>query len=772
MHSLFGNSKSSNFIKLSANLRAIKYEKNHVLRNQFNLNLEKYYSNGYAFAYIASGSCDQKQRWNNVTNKGIKNVSNYAKPYSQSHCGVPLLANPFLNSSLTTRNFSLTAIVLDKDPLKPSSKVEETVKAIKEQAKEISDKTPSTQVKKKWRTIVWEEVVHYYNGFRLLFIDVRLSTALCIRLLRGKPLTRREHRMLVRTVGDIFRLVPFSVFIIVPFLEFTLPIFLKFFPGMLPSTFQTAKDIDTKMRSSLKVKLEMAKFLQETLDCMAVQNKDRMSQSAKEFTEWFHKVRTTGAVVSNEEILKYLKVFEDEITLDTLDRSQLIALCRVVEVQTLGPSSFLRYQLRMKLRNLAADDKIIQREGIESLSLSEIQQACKARGMRAYGMSEEALRKQLRQWIDLSLNHKVPPSLLLLTRALMLPETVPPGDQLKTTICTLPENIITQTKAAIGEKEGKIDNKVKLELIKEEERKMKEERKEILEIEKRKAQEAQEILKDPAPILSTKADELTDNAPNISCTNKDFEVLEDALDQIGKEKKKLIIEKEEIEDLKEEMADYKEDVKELKEVTMATSTSPKSDIKESKGAKRLYNKVNNMINKLDKVLNQLEKKESQIKEDLKQPQAIAAVEEPVISDQLVQIDELMAAIRKITNDPDNARLDLIERVLGKIDDDRDGSIKVEDVLKVIEAIGKEDVQLSPKQIDELIELIDKEELLEVEDKIEKALHKDKELKLSQSTQNQVSDKTTKTDSVLQSNITPPITLDPKQSSKDSPTKSI
>ena len=44
-------------------------------------------------------------------------------------------------------------------------------------------------------------------------------------------------RQLVRTVSDLFRLVPFSVFIIVPFMELLLPVALKLFPGMLPSTF-------------------------------------------------------------------------------------------------------------------------------------------------------------------------------------------------------------------------------------------------------------------------------------------------------------------------------------------------------------------------------------------------------------------------------------------------------------------------------------------------------------------------------------------------------
>lgn len=44
------------------------------------------------------------------------------------------------------------------------------------------------------------------------------------------------------------------------------------------------------------------------------------------------------------------------------------------------------------------------------------------------------------------------------------------------------------------------------------------------------------------------------------------------------------------------------------------------------------------------------------------------------------------------------------------------------------------MKLNSKQVDELIELIDKEEILEVEDKIEKALQKDKEAKLAEKLQ--------------------------------------
>lgn len=101
--------------------------------------------------------------------------------------------------------------------------------------------------------------------------------------------------------------------------------------------------------------------------------------------------------------------------------------------------------------------------------------------------------------------------------------------------------------------------------------------------------------------------------------------------------------------------------------------------------------------------------------------------------------------------PDEPKLQQIHKMLGKIDVDKDGQLKVDDVLKVniflfclspipfsfinktyppisqiIATIGKENVNLNETQIDELIELITKEETLENEEKIEKALAKSKE----------------------------------------------
>ena len=139
-----------------------------------------------------------------------------------------------------------------------------------------------------------------------------------------------------RTAADLFRLVPFSVFVIVPFMEFTLPIFLKLFPNMLPSTFQEKNVEQEKLTKKLKAKLEMAKFLQDTLEETALQadkkanRTDENSELNHKFSEFMKKIRSDGVQPTNEEIMKYSSLFENEMTLDNLNRQLLIALCQIL----------------------------------------------------------------------------------------------------------------------------------------------------------------------------------------------------------------------------------------------------------------------------------------------------------------------------------------------------------------------------------------------------------------------------------------------------------
>uniref|UniRef100_A0A1D1XQF2 LETM1 and EF-hand domain-containing protein 1, mitochondrial n=1 Tax=Anthurium amnicola TaxID=1678845 RepID=A0A1D1XQF2_9ARAE len=248
-----------------------------------------------------------------------------------------------------------------------------------------------------WKNEFIATLQHYWLGFKLLWADVRISSRLLLKLAGGKSLSRRERQQLTRTTADIFRLVPFAVFIIVPFMEFLLPVFLKLFPNMLPSTFQDKMKEEEKMKRKLNARIEYAKFLQDTAQEMAREvQKSRsgeIKQTAEDLDEFLDKVRR-GASVSNEEILGFAKLFNDELTLDNISRPRLVNMCKYMGIQPYGTDKYLRYMMRRKLQQIKNDDKLIQAEGIESLSDSELRQACRDRGYLGL-LSPDDMRQQV-----------------------------------------------------------------------------------------------------------------------------------------------------------------------------------------------------------------------------------------------------------------------------------------------------------------------------------------------------------------------------------------
>eukprot|EP00911_Craspedida_sp_UC1_P001617 UC1_evm1s1226 len=130
------------------------------------------------------------------------------------------------------------------------------------------------------------ELKHLRDGFILLWTDIKVSTKLLFKTLNGKQLTRRERNLFIRTLGDLFRVVPFSAFIIVPGAELLLPVAIRFFPNMLPSQFQNPKTNAEATAAALKVKISMAQFLQETVEEMAVKSSTPKSADAKTMSDF------------------------------------------------------------------------------------------------------------------------------------------------------------------------------------------------------------------------------------------------------------------------------------------------------------------------------------------------------------------------------------------------------------------------------------------------------------------------------------------------------
>eukprot|EP00271_Cylindrocystis_brebissonii_P009140 TRINITY_DN23818_c0_g1_i1.p1 TRINITY_DN23818_c0_g1~~TRINITY_DN23818_c0_g1_i1.p1 ORF type:complete len:846 (+),score=171.33 TRINITY_DN23818_c0_g1_i1:88-2625(+) len=357
-----------------------------------------------------------------------------------------------------------------------------------------------------WRQAAVEAIHHYWVGTKLLAADVRISSRLLLKLAKGYNLTRRERQQLTRTSADIFRLVPFAVFIIVPFMEFALPFALRLFPNMLPSTFQDKMKAEEALKRKLKARLEMAKFLQETVGEMAKEVKSSksgdMEKKAESLQQFMKKVRTGGRV-TNTEILSFAKLFNDELTLESISRPRLVSMCKYMGLQVFGTDAYLRYNLRTKLDAIKEDDLMIRNEGVESLTEAELRTACRERGMMGL-VGVEEMRQQLRDWLDLSLNQAVPSSLLILSRSFLVGSKLKPEEVVSATLQSLPDAVVEQV-GAVGvgaEKEEKVvtERQRKLDKLKEEEALIKEE--EAQEAARRKQEEEEDKLKqDLAPTL-------------------------------------------------------------------------------------------------------------------------------------------------------------------------------------------------------------------------------------------------------------------------------
>ena len=153
-----------------------------------------------------------------------------------------------------------------------------------------------------WEAIK-KEAKHYWVGTKLLWVEIKIAKDIMGRIASGHGMTRRERMQLIRTTMDLFRLVPFAIFVIVPFMELLLPVALKLFPNMLPSTFQDKLKKEEALKMELQMRLAVAGFFQETMTEMAKKRKDTAdgASAGKEVLDFVEKARL-GEPVPNENV--------------------------------------------------------------------------------------------------------------------------------------------------------------------------------------------------------------------------------------------------------------------------------------------------------------------------------------------------------------------------------------------------------------------------------------------------------------------------------------
>ncbi|XP_039133456.1 mitochondrial proton/calcium exchanger protein-like [Dioscorea cayenensis subsp. rotundata] len=535
-----------------------------------------------------------------------------------------------------------------------------------------------------WKDTFVSALQHYWLGSKLLWADVRISARLLLKLAGGKTLSRRERQQLTRTTADIFRLVPFAVFIIVPFMEFLLPVFLKLFPNMLPSTFQDKMKEQEALKRKLNARIEYAKFLQDTAREMAkeVQNSHNgeNKQTAEDLDEFLNKVRT-GASVSNDEILNFAKLFNDELTLDSMSRPRLISMCKYMGISPYGTDNYLRYLLRRKLQQIKNDDKLIRVEGVESLSEQELRQACRDRGHLGL-LSTEEMRQQLRDWLDLSLNHSVPSSLLILSRAFTVSGKLKPEEVVVATLSSLPDEVVDTVGTGLPSEDSVSERKRKLEFLEMQEELIKEEEKEQKKEDKAKAKESgisQEdlALKEMTEATSKEAAELSkskalDKQEELCKLSRALAVLASASSVSSERQEFLRLVNKEIElyntMLEKEGTDGEEEAKKAYRAAREESDHAAEVAAGDKVSSALVDRVDAMLQELEKEIDDVDAKIGDRWQLLDRDH-----------DGKVTPEEVAAAANYLK---DTIGKEGIQELISKLSRDREGKILVEDIVKL------------------------------------------------------------------------------------------
>lgn len=215
----------------------------------------------------------------------------------------------------------------------------------------------------------------------------------------------------------------------------------------------------------------------------------KQEQSAISMLEFLDRARN-GEMIPPDVIVQYANYFQDDLTLDNMPRMQLINMCKYMGIPPYGADPFLRFQLRHKIRILKEDDQRILWEGIDSLTKMELREACQERGMRSTGLSKEAYKRSLQQWLDLSVDQNVPISLLIMSRTFFLQEEITPDSSDETkgvagladAISGLDKEVLNEVILEVATSEEKTSNpdvrKIKLEVLMHQNEKIREEREE------------------------------------------------------------------------------------------------------------------------------------------------------------------------------------------------------------------------------------------------------------------------------------------------------
>ncbi|MCO5550546.1 hypothetical protein L7F22_004033 [Adiantum nelumboides] len=422
-------------------------------------------------------------------------------------------------------------------------------------------------------------------------------------------------------------------------------------------------DMMEKLKRKLNARIQYAKFLQDTVKEMAREIKTTRSgavqRTAEDLDEFMNKVRH-GEKVLNEDIIGFAKLFNDELTLDNISRSRLVSMCKYMGLQAYGTDAYLRYILRSKLSRIKIDDRLIKEEGIETLSEQELRAACRDRGMLGT-LSVEQMCQQLKDWLDLSLHHCIPSSLLILSRAFTVSGKLKPEEAVQATLSSLPDEVVESVGfSTLPSEDALAERARKLEYIQMQEELIKEEAKGDGHHERLKETEELCKLSSALAVLSSASSVSEERAEFLRLVKKEIAVYNEMVEKEGKEGA--------LEARKAYQADYQD--------------------REVSGAETKVSTV--LREKIDGILQEIEKEIDDVDTLIGDRWKLLDRD----SDGKVTPEEVAAATMFLKDSLGQISL---EELISNLAKDKDGKILIEDIVKLGTTIDPDDIVEEERQ---------------------------------------------------------------------------
>lgn len=266
----------------------------------------------------------------------------------------------------------------------------------------------------------------FVHGSKELFLENKQAWQVRSRLKQSggdAVLTRQEMMVLRQAHRDLVKSLPLLVFFAIPLVGYAAPLVGYQFPKqLLPWQFWRPDQKTAFFREDAEAKAAFYPALVKLL--IQIDNKDKV---LKELLA----TSNGGDGLNPAQATELAPFFDGPAALAALSSKHVHALTRSVALfpafsalTQFIPTSYLTQHLAKRADELRVDDMMLLKEGIDALSLSELEFACVERGIVSGYGDIEALRTALREWLAMyDTDHadapELPASLLLHAPALV-----------------------------------------------------------------------------------------------------------------------------------------------------------------------------------------------------------------------------------------------------------------------------------------------------------------------------------------------------------------